>query len=153
MESARKVRVEDGSEDTSERARVRQDSGLESLEKVLRFTLPSRDGETETGRPRASLSVRDITHALELVHGAAQNMKAAEERARESEVRTQALVQRATEELKSAEARVQASEARVRAAEARAQEAEARAREAEEWLSQIFSTISEELPPRDFARE
>lgn len=150
MDSARKVRVEGGSDDVSDRGRARPESGLDTLEKVLRFTLPGRESEADGSRARSqNLSVRDITHALELVHGAAQSIKAAEERAREGEVRTQALVHRATEELKSAEARVQASEARVRASEARAQEAEARAREAEEWLSQIFATISEELPPRD----
>lgn len=147
MDTARKSRPL--AEDDVNRLRARAETvpGFDGLEKVLRFSLPGREGDA--GRDRAStLSARDISQAMDLVHEAAQSIRAAEERARDGEARTQALLQRATEELKAAEARVQASEAKARAAETRAQESEARASESEGWLRQIFATISEELPRR-----
>ena len=144
MELARKIWTNEV-EVKAERPRPAREPGLEGLEKVLRFAAPRKDGE---GERSASLSAHDITYAIDLVHDAAKSIKAAEERVREGDARTQAIAQRATEELKSAEARVQAAEARARAAEARIQEAEARAHEAENWLRQIFSTISDELPAR-----
>ncbi len=148
MEHARKYRAELDNDD-HRRPRTDPGSGLDGLEKVLRLSLPSRDGDTEPGRERgAGLTARDVTQAMEMVHEAAQSIRAAEERAREGEARTQALLQRATEELKEMEGQIQAAEGRARVAETRAQEAESRAKEAENWLRQIFSTISEELPPR-----
>ena len=111
---------------------------------------------------RGTLTARDVAGAMELVHAAASSIRAAEERVRDGEARAQALLKQATEDLKSAEARVQSAEARTQAAEARAQAAEARCRtaegrieasetrteEAENWLRQIYSAISEELPTR-----
>lgn len=151
MDQARKLRTEFDGDDPIARLRSRPDAGpvLDGFDKVLRFSPGARAPDSEAPRERAgSLSARDITQALDLVHEAAQSIKAAEERVRESDGRSQALLQRATEELKSAEARVQAAEARARTAETRAQDAEARLREAEGWLRQVFSAISEELPQR-----
>lgn len=149
MDAARKIWTDIGSDERAERARAAKDgpAGDGSLEKVLRFAAPARDGEGE--RERGELpTMRDMANAVNLVHGAAQCIRAAEDRARDAESRNQAIMQRATEELKAAEARVQAAEARVRAADTRAGEAEGRAKDAEAWLRQIFSTISEELPER-----
>ena len=118
--------------------------GADGIEKVLRFTLPEK--RDEPGVRTTSLTARDFAAAVDIVHGAAEAIRAAESRSREAEARTQLLVQRATEELKNAETRIQAAEARAQAAEARATEAEARTKEAESWLRQIFSTITDELP-------
>ncbi len=151
MDVARRMRPDVDAEEFVGRLRPRLEASLpvEDLEKVLRFQPSFRDLQAEAGRERGvGLTARDITEAMELVHDAAQSIRAAEDRVRDGEARTQALLQRATEELKSAESRVQAAEARARAAETRAQEADVRAKEAENWLRQIFSTISEELPGR-----
>ena len=149
MDQARKLRP-NADDDLPSLSRLKPTlpSGIEGLEKVLRFTTPGREGEPESGRERGVFTSREITHAIDLVHEAAQSIRTAEERVRDGEARTQALLERATEELKSAEGRVQAADARARAAESRAQEAETRAREAENWLRQIFSAISEELPQK-----
>lgn len=154
MESARELAPD---ATLAHRQRMPAPTGLNSLEKVLRFALPGRDdaGAAPT-RTSPVPSARDLARALELIHEAAQAMRASEERAREGEARNQALAQRATEELRAAEAKIQGSEARARAAEARVHETEERLREAEArtteietWLAQIFSTISEELPLRN----
>lgn len=118
--------------------------GADGIEKVLRFTLPEKRDEPSVRT--TSLTARDFAEAVDIVHGAAEAIRAAESRSRDAEARTQLLVQRATEELKNAETRIQAAEARAQSAEARAAEAEARTKEAESWLRQIFSTITEELP-------
>ena len=136
-------------DDEPARARVRSDvlPGIEGLEKVLRFSMPGRQSEPEVARDKLSgFSARDIAVAMDLVHQAAQSIRLAEDRAREGEARTQALLHRATEELRNAEARLLAAETRARAAEIRAEDSDTRAREAENWLRQIFATISEELP-------
>ncbi|WP_375458212.1 hypothetical protein [uncultured Enterovirga sp.] len=151
MDHARKFRADLETQDPMARVRSRVESGqsLEGLDKILRFSPTSRDAEQDGSRERGpGFSARDIAQAIDLVHEAAQSIRVAEDRARDGEARTQALLQRATEELKSAEARVQAAEARARTAETRSQEAEARLREAEDWLRQVFSAISEELPLR-----
>lgn len=151
MEHARRSRIDVDATDAIARLRPRQDSSpvLDGLDKVLRFSPGLREAGQEVPRERAGpVSARDISQAIDLVHEAAQSIKAAEDRARDGEARTQALLERATEELKNAEARVQAAEGRARAAEARAQDADARLREAEGWLRQVFSAISEELPQR-----
>lgn len=122
---------------------------LSEFDRVLRFTPGGRASDLDpAARDRAAPTARDISQALDLVHEAAQTIRSADERVREGEARAHALIQRAADELKSAEARVGAAEARARAAEARVQEAEGRAKDAENWLRQIFSTISEELPQR-----
>lgn len=132
--------------------RLEPPRSLSELEKIFRLPPPPREDDPPTSRERTErhpgFTARDISHAIDLVHEAAQSIRAAEERARDGESRTQALLQRAAEELKSADARAQLAEARARAAEARAQDAENRAKEAENWLHQIFATISEELPGR-----
>ena len=151
MEQARKFRTDADPEDPFARLRSRAEASpaVESLDKVLRFSPGTRDAGQDAARERAgALSARDITQAIDLVHEAAQSIKAAEDRVREGDARTQALLERATEELKNAEARVQAAEARARTAEGRAQDADTRLREAEGWLRQVFSAISEELPQR-----
>lgn len=151
MDQARKFRTDGEAEELVPRLRSRLETSpvLEGLDKVLRFSAGTRDAGQELSRERAGmLSARDISQAIDLVHEAAQSIRAAEDRAREGEARTQALLERATEELKNAEARVQAAEARARLAETRAQDADARLREAEGWLRQVFSAISEELPQR-----
>lgn len=146
-EQARQTRVDEHSDPASDLPPARAkdfETGGEGIEKVLRFALPEK--RDEPGVRTKSLTARDFAAAVDIVHGAAEAMRAAESRSRDAEARTQLLVQRATEELKNAEARVQAAEARAQAAETRAQEAEARTKEAEDWLRQIFSTITEELP-------
>lgn len=154
MDGARRAWAEPEDDASVARGRERVDPprSLSELEKIFRLPSPARDGETPNPRERAEhnpgFTARDISHAIDLVHEAANNIRAADERAREGEARTQALLQRAAEELKNADARAHAAEARARAAEARAQEAESRAKEAENWLHQIFATISEELPTR-----
>ena len=148
MELARKYKSEFDGEDFR-RTRPESVGALDGLEKVLRLSLPGREAEQDGNRDRAAgISARDISQAMELVHAAAQSIRTAEERARDGEARTQALLQRATEELKGMEVRLQAADNRARTAEGRVQEAEARAKEAENWLRQIFATISEELPTR-----
>lgn len=140
--------VPDDNEPAS-RTRARSDvlPGAEVLEKVLRFSMPVRSSDQEVSRDKLSgLSARDIAVAMDLVHQAAQSLRVAEERAREGEARTQALLHRATEELRTYEAQLVATETRARAAEIRAEDSDARALEAETWLRQIFETISEELP-------
>lgn len=146
MSAVRKFRADAAGEDVS---RGESSGTFDGLERVLRFSLQATEATPDAARDRSGmLTGRDIAQALDLVHEAAQNIRAAEERARDGEARTQALLQRATEELRQAEARVQAAEGRTRAAEARAQESETRAKEAENWLRQIFATIAEELPAR-----
>lgn len=146
-EQARQTRGEEQLDPASgsSRARARDtDAGSDGIDKVLRFALPEK--REEPAIRTASLTARDFATAVDIVHGAAEAIRAAESRSRDAEARTHLLVQRATEELKNAETRVQAAEVRAQAAEARAQEAEARTKEAEGWLRQIFSTITEELP-------
>lgn len=120
------------------------EAGVDGTDRVVRFTLP--ETRENAGMQTTSLTARDFAAAVDIVHGAAEAIRAAEARSREAEVRSELLVQRATEELTNAETRVQAAEGRAQAAEIRAQEAEARTKEAESWLRQIFSTITEELP-------
>lgn len=151
MDQARRLIVEADGDDPLARFRPRAEPlPATAPEKVVRLAAAgARDVEAEFPRDRAGgLTARDITHAIDVVHDAAQSIRLAEERARDGETRSQALLQRATEELKGAETRVQAAEARARSAEGRAQEAETRLREAEGWLRQIFAAISEELPTR-----
>jgi hypothetical protein len=147
MEQARRVRHEDEFEPQPERAKAREAEAAspEGLEKVLRFALPGKQDGESAGRT-GPVTAREFAAAVDIVHEAAEAMRAAEGRSRDADARTQALAQRATEELKNSELRVQAAEGRARAAEARAQEAEQRAKDAEAWLRQIFSTIAEELP-------
>lgn len=153
MDVARRARTEPDDDGSLARGRDRSDPprSLHEIEKIFRLSSSSRDVEASQ-RERADrgpgFTARDISHAIDLVHEAAQSIRAAEDRARDGEARTQALLQRAAEELKNADSRAQACEARARAAEARAHDAETRAKEAENWLHQIFATISEELPAR-----
>ena len=167
MDVARKFRA-DLSGDDGQRARPRPaaETGFDSLEKVFRLSTPTEgqrepmsqreplsQREPEVQRERIShrldvLTSRDIARALDLIHDAAQKIRAAEDQARDGEAKTQALLTRATEELAAMESRTQAAEARARVAEARLQDAETRAKEAEAWLRQIFTTIADELPPQ-----
>ena len=148
METARLTRAALDGDARPQRPRD-EAASLSEFDRVLRFTPGGRGCDPDpAARDRTVPTAREISQALDLVHEAAQTIRSADERVREGEARAHALVQRAGEELKSAEARVQAAEARTRAADARAQEAEGRAKDAENWLRQIFSTISEELPQR-----
>lgn len=116
----------------------------EEFAKILRL----RPQDPPAQHRPATITPTEIAAALDLVRDAAASIREADDRVRDSETRTHGILQRAAEELKAAEARAEAAEARIRAAEARAREAESRAEEAENWLRQIFSAISEELPRR-----
>lgn len=113
----------------------------EEFANILRLR-PRLDPASAAPRPGAlPVTAHDITSALDVVREAASRIRDTDDRIRASEGRTQALLTRAADELKSADAR-------AKAAEALAVAAEARAKEAENWLRQIFSAISEELPSK-----
>ena len=151
MEQARRIYAEDETFAPTDRAPVRAEveGSAESIEKVLRFATPTKPAEHDAPIPQRTqgpVTARELAAAMDFVHEGATAIKAADDRARDAEARTQAIAQRATEELKNAELRIQALEGRLRAAEARAHDAETRAKEADGWLRQIFATIAEELP-------
>jgi hypothetical protein len=103
---------------------------------------------------------RDWSTSLNLVRGAAENIKVAEGQTYQVIARAELILQRASQELEAAhdrlaeaERRMQAAEitasqaeAAVREVEARAQRAEIRAAEAEQWLSRIHEAIVSEFP-------
>ena len=143
MEMARKLLRDDTDEPVGPVRSLHEDTrnSLAGLDKALRFALAPKDPSPDPTRERGNLTKRDFSAALDLVHQAAEAIRATEERA-------QAIAMRANEELEAAEARIQSAEARVRTAEARAKEAEARAKEYEEWLVRIHDVIVQEFPSR-----
>ena len=173
MDLARTYRPESDAFELPRLGQLRHDD-LDGLEKVLRFTLRPSDPVELPARqqPSSGLTPRDISQALDLVHEAATAIRAAEERARDSEAQTKALLQDVMQELREAEARAEAAEAtlkrtecrmqeadrrartaegrlqeaedQLRQAESRVQEAEARSRDAEDWLRQIFAKLDEQ---------
>lgn len=151
MEQALRIQPDEEPQIVPEMSKSRSepDATSDGIEKVLRFAMPQKTAEASASAATVGpVTAREFAAAIDVVHEAAQSIRAAEERTREAEARTQNLAQRAAEELKNAELRIQALEARARAAEARAQEAEGRAKEADAWLRQIFATLAEELPVR-----
>lgn len=150
MEQALRIQSDDEPYIALDASKPRADAETmpDAIEKVLRFATPAARA-VETASPAIGpVTAREFAAAIDVVHEAAQSIRAAEERTREAEARTYNLAQHAAEELKNAELRIQTLEARARAAEVRAQEAEARAKEADGWLRQIFATLAEELPVR-----
>jgi len=97
-------------------------------------------------RPRPSnRGQNDWAFALDAVYRAAETMRVNEEQARETEVRSMDLVEKAIKELKTAEGRLQAAESAGAAAAERARDAEVRAQEAEEWLKRLHDAIVDQL--------
>jgi chromosome segregation ATPase len=119
---------------------------LDHLDKIRRLALLHRGKAPEVERERrpAGRPERSLTATLELLRQAGDAIKRVEERAHETEARSDMLLQRATEELKAAEARIDAAETRARTAEARVQELE-------EWLDRIHDVITQEILPVDLA--
>jgi hypothetical protein len=122
---------------------------LDHLDKIRRLALLHRgnkgpDPVERERRPPGSRPERSLNATLELLRQAGDAIKRVEERAQETEARSDMLLQRATDELKAAEARIDAAEARARTAEARVQELE-------EWLDRIHEVITQEILPVDLA--
>jgi hypothetical protein len=120
-----------------------REQGRGDVNKILRFALSS---PAETHRLGARLEQRDFQQTLDLVEGAAEAMRASEERSQALEARLQAVVQQTASELEKAKALIQAANARAMAAEVRAEEAEFRAQEAEEWLRRMHDAIRRRFP-------
>ena len=154
--------VDRAADDDSREAR----DSIAHLDRLLRVAMapeergPERVPEMHRspgGRP--GLTEYDFAAAVDLVGQAAQAMRDTQDRAEEMEARSQALLDRVTEQLNAAEARVKSAETRARIAEvrekeaeqrtkeseAREKEADARARKAEEWLTRIHDSVVDML--------
>jgi chromosome segregation ATPase len=149
MEAARKPRLSTesgaGSSASLQESLTNRLLRPEDFAKVLRL---NPNTERDRNGRNSAFNAEDLSSALDLVHEAAAVIRAADDRIRDIETRTQTLLQHAADELKAAGTRAQAAEAQVQNLEGRLRDAETRAEEAENWLRQIFSTISEELPAR-----
>ncbi|MCJ2135139.1 hypothetical protein MKK69_13925 [Methylobacterium sp. J-026] len=135
---------------------------------VLAATEPTTDGAMSQGKVVVLTSLPTAAKwsgLLDRVRGAAEYIRAVEDRAQDYEGRVQDLVEQVRADLRDADAKVRAAEQRtdeaeaqaaiqIRAAEERARIAEERAALAEEWLRRISETIEAEfvMAPADSRR-
>jgi len=105
-------------------------NGVADLSDVLHFAYNQKLPGDASDSEESSASSRDFTSAIDLVHQAAETIRAADERARRSEAEARTAI----EERAQAERRAEEAQALLKAAETRA-------REAEEWLQRLHDAI------------
>src|SRR5215207_10138458 len=133
------------------------------LTQRLRTELVSRDGSA-TADPDKMLSLlawtqqpgreahsrepdaeRDWSGALNLLHQAAEAIRANADQSKKVEARVRGWLALATQEIERAQARIEDLEARLQVSDARANAAEAHVKQTEEWLQRAHDTIATEL--------